>query len=193
MFPGLMRSPWIPASSAAIAYFHWKWMSATTGTVDFAAIATSDAICWSVALISAVLVVVIDWTETGCSLPIGMRPSWICRVGRRGSIIALPVYGGPRSSLPEDLERDRPVLRLVELEEDEPLPRAERRLAGHHGDRVRRGGQEHRLHVRVAVLPLVGMEVLRPDREVVVGVVDALVRHEVRQVASEVLQRAVLP
>src|ERR671915_454195 len=126
MFPGLMRSPWIPASSAAIAYFHWKWMSATTGTVDFAAIATSDSICWSVALISAVLVVVIDWTETGCSLPIGMRPSWICRVGRRGSIIALPVYGGPRSSLPEDLERDRPVLRLVELEEDEPLPRAER-------------------------------------------------------------------
>ena len=26
--------------NAAIAYFHWKWMSATTGTVDFAAIAT---------------------------------------------------------------------------------------------------------------------------------------------------------
>ena len=40
MFPGLMRSPWIPASRAAIAYFHWKWMSAITGTVDFAAIAS---------------------------------------------------------------------------------------------------------------------------------------------------------
>ncbi len=86
MFPGLMRSPWIPASNAAIAYFHWKWMSATTGTVDFAAIATSasassqcgtatrtmstpaatsEAICCSVALMSAVFVVVIDWIETG--------------------------------------------------------------------------------------------------------------------------------
>ena len=67
-------------------------MSATTGTVDFAAIATSasassqcgtatrtmstpaatsDAICCSVALMSAVFVVVIDWIETGASPPIG--------------------------------------------------------------------------------------------------------------------------
>ena len=76
----------MPASSAAIAYFHWKWMSATTGTVDFAAIATSasassqcgtatrtmstpaatsDAICCRVALMSAVFVVVIDWIGDG--------------------------------------------------------------------------------------------------------------------------------
>ena len=41
MLPGLIRRPWIPASSAAIAYFHWKWMSAITGTVDLAAIASS--------------------------------------------------------------------------------------------------------------------------------------------------------
>ena len=99
----------MPASSAAIAYFHWKWMSATTGTVDFAAIATSasassqcgtatrtmstpvatsEAICCSVALMSAVFVVVIDWIETGASPPIATRPSWSCRVFRR-SVIAL--------------------------------------------------------------------------------------------------------
>ena len=86
----------MPASSAAIAYFHWKWMSATTGTVDFAAIATSasassqwgtatrtmstpaatsEAICCSVALMSAVFVVVIDCTQIGASPPIATRPS----------------------------------------------------------------------------------------------------------------------
>src|ERR671923_235942 len=90
MLPGLIRSPWIPASSAAIAYFHWKWMSATTGTVDLAAIAsrafassqcgtatrtrstpaaTSEAICCSVALTSEVFVVVIDWTDTRAPPP----------------------------------------------------------------------------------------------------------------------------
>ena len=42
---------------------------------------------------SAVRVVVIDWTDTGCSLPIGRRPSRIWRVGRRGGVIARPVYG----------------------------------------------------------------------------------------------------
>ncbi len=107
MFPGLIRRPWIPASSAAIAYFHWKWMSATTGTVDFAAIAsnafassqcgtatrtmstpaaTSDAICCSVALMSAVLVVVIDWIEMGASPPTATPPTWSCLVSRRGII-----------------------------------------------------------------------------------------------------------
>ena len=96
MLPGLIRSPWIPASSAAIAYFHWKWMSATTGTVDLAAIAvrasassqcgtatrtmstpaaTSEAICCRVALMSAVLVVVIDWTRIGASPPIVTSPT----------------------------------------------------------------------------------------------------------------------
>ena len=104
MFPGLIRRPWIPASRAAIAYFHWKWMSATTGTVDFAAIATrasassqwgtatrtmstpaatSRAICWSVALMSAVFVVVIDCTLMGASPPTAMRPTCSWRVGRR--------------------------------------------------------------------------------------------------------------
>jgi hypothetical protein len=99
MLPGLMRSPWIPASSAAIAYFHWKWMSATTGTVDLAAMArrasassqcgtatrtmstpaaTSAAICCSVALTSAVFVVVIDWTRIGASPPTVTPPTSTC-------------------------------------------------------------------------------------------------------------------
>src|SRR5687767_9170936 len=144
MFPGLIRSPWIPASRAAIAYFHWKWMSAMTGTVDLAAIASSapassqcgtatrtmstpaatrDAICCSVALTSAVFVVVIDWTEMGAPPPTGTRPTWIWRVGRRSFII------GASLSAPHHLEGDRPILRLVHLEQDQPLPRAERGLA----------------------------------------------------------------
>ena len=107
MFPGLIRRPWIPASSAAIAYFHWKWMSAMTGTVDFAAIAssalassqcgtatrtmstpaaTSDAICCNVASMSEVLVVVIDWIEIGASPPTATLPTWSCLVARRGVI-----------------------------------------------------------------------------------------------------------
>jgi broad specificity phosphatase PhoE len=32
MLPGLMRTAAQPASIAAMAYFHWKWISATTGT-----------------------------------------------------------------------------------------------------------------------------------------------------------------
>ncbi len=110
MLPGLIRRPWMPASSAAIAYFHWKWMSATTGTVDLAAIAvsasassqcgtatrtmstpvaTSDAICCSVALMSDVFVVVIDWTLMGAPPPIGTPPSVIWRVGRRVAAIGI--------------------------------------------------------------------------------------------------------
>src|SRR5437763_16178145 len=100
MLPGLMRRPWMPASSAAMAYFHWKWMSAITGTVDFAAmassafassqcgtatrtmstpVATSEAICCSVALTSAVFVVVMDWTRTGASPPTSTQPTLTCR------------------------------------------------------------------------------------------------------------------
>ena len=113
MFPGLIRRPWMPASSAAIAYFHWKWMSATTGTVDFAAIATSasassqcgtatrtmstpaatsEAICCSVALMSAVFVVVIDWIDTGASPPIATPPRSICRLFLRSmpTSVSLP-------------------------------------------------------------------------------------------------------
>ncbi len=110
MLPGLIRRPWMPASSAAMAYFHWKWMSATTGTVDFAAmavsasassqcgtatrtmstpVATSDAICCSVALMSDVFVVVMDWTLMGAPPPIGTPPIVICRVVRRVAVIGM--------------------------------------------------------------------------------------------------------
>src|SRR3954452_2304595 len=182
MFPGLIRRPWTPASSAAIAYFHWKWMSATTGIVACSAIwtsasassqcgtatrtiwqpvATSAAICWSVAFTSAVFVVVIDWTETGASPPTSTEPTRIFRVVLRFASIrssfprARSSAGMPSST--EDVEDDRALLWLVHLEQDQPLPPAERRLSGAHRDRVRRGGEQHRLHVRVAVLALVGL------------------------------------
>src|SRR5215207_2556655 len=179
MLPGLMRSPWIPASSAAIAYFHWKWMSATTGTVDLAAIAvrasassqcgtatrtmstpaaTSEAICCRVALMSAVLVVVIDWMRIGASPPIVTSPTRTCRVFLR-SVSTVPVshsYGGlplahprplpeppalrgpenPACLLTEDVEDDLPVLGFVHLEQDQPLPPPQHRRAARHGDRV---------------------------------------------------------
>ena len=94
MLPGLTRTAAQPASIAANTYFGWKWMSAMTGICDFAAIAgsasasssdghatrtmsqpaaVSSAICCSVALTSAVSVVVIDWTEICASPPTGDR------------------------------------------------------------------------------------------------------------------------
>src|SRR6266542_5667368 len=230
MLPGLIRSPWIPASSAAIAYFHWKWMSATTGTVDLAAIAfrasassqcgtatrtmstpaaTSEAICCRVALMSAVLVVVIDWTRIGASPPIVTSPTRTCRVFLR-SVSTVPVshsYGGlplahPRSLLEppppaglfaEHVEDDLPVLGFVHLEQDQPLPPPQHRRAARHGDRVGRSGEQHRLHVRGAVPALVGLvQVLRAACRVVMRVVH-VVRDQVQHPGPEVLERAVLP
>src|SRR5207245_3144604 len=90
MFPGFTRTAAQPASIAAKTYLGWKWMSAMTGICDLRAMsgsasasscvgqatrtiwqpeAVSSAICWSVAPMSEVLVVVIDWTETGASPP----------------------------------------------------------------------------------------------------------------------------
>jgi hypothetical protein len=104
MLPGLIRRPWIPASSAAIAYFHWKWMSAITGIVACSTmglsasassqcgtatrtishpVATNAAICCSVAFTSAVLVVVIDWIRTGASPPTSTQPTRTLRDVRR--------------------------------------------------------------------------------------------------------------
>src|SRR5262245_6041585 len=207
MLPGLIRSPWIPASSAAIAYFHWKWMSATTGTVDFAAIAssafassqcgtatrtmstpvaTSDAICCSVALMSEVFVVVIDCTETGASPPMATLPTCSCRLVRR-------VFIGNSLSAAHHLEGDRPRLGLIELEGHQPLPGPERRLPADHRDRMGRRREQHRLHVRVTVRALVGLEVLGPDLEVVVAEIGVVVRDEVGEMPAEVVERAVLP
>src|SRR5690348_1555089 len=110
MLPGLTRTQAQPASIAANTYFGWKWMSAMTGICDFLAIAgsasasswdgtatrtiwqpaaVSSAICWRVALTSAVNVVVIDWTETGAPPPTGTEPTITWRDTRRGA------NGGP--------------------------------------------------------------------------------------------------
>ena len=98
MLPGLTRTAAQPASIAANTYLGWKWMSAMTGICDFLAIAgsasassadghatrtmsqpaaVSSAICCSVELMSAVSVVVIDWTETGASPPTATEPTLI--------------------------------------------------------------------------------------------------------------------
>src|SRR3954449_6694116 len=106
MLPGFTRTAAQPASMAVNTYFGWKWMSAMTGICECSAIsasasasswlgqatrtiwhpdAVSSAICCSVALTSAVNVVVMDWTEIGAPPPIFTPPTSICRVGRRGA------------------------------------------------------------------------------------------------------------
>ena len=117
MLPGLTRTAAQPASIAAKTYFGWKWMSAITGICDFLAIAgsastsscdgtatrtiwqpdaVSSAICWSVALTSAVSVVVIDWTDTGAPPPTGTDPTMIWRLWRRGASGGGGTAGMPR-------------------------------------------------------------------------------------------------
>src|SRR3954447_22519185 len=117
MLPGLTRTAAHPASMAAKTYFGWKWMSAITGIWDLRAIAgsasasswlgqatrtmsqpaaVSSAICWRVALTSAVRVVVIDCTETGKSLPTPTLPTLIWRVLRRGASTGGGAAGIPR-------------------------------------------------------------------------------------------------
>src|SRR3954469_19515130 len=117
MLPGFTRTAAHPASIAANTYRGWKWMSAITGICDFLAIAgsasassvsgtatrtiwqpaaVSSAICWSVALTSAVFVVHIDWTLTGKSLPTPTPPTWSCRVFRRGASTGGGAAGMPR-------------------------------------------------------------------------------------------------
>src|ERR671912_1011082 len=117
MLPGLTRTAAQPASIAAKTYFGWKWMSAITGICDFLAIAgsastsscdgtatrtiwqpdaVSSAICCSVALTSAVSVVVIDWTDTGAPPPTGTDPTMIWRLCRRGASGGGGTAGMPR-------------------------------------------------------------------------------------------------
>src|SRR6266536_667949 len=231
MLPGLIRSPWIPASNAAIAYFHWKWMSATTGTVDLAAMAlsasassqcgtatrtmstpaaTSDAICCRVALTSAVLVVVMDCTRMGASPPTSTGPMRIFRDFLRFASMSDPQYPSTTRSydtdrsvatltrllaelLAEHVEHDGALLRLVQLEQQEPLPLPERRLPRDHRDGVGRPPHDHLGHVGLAVLPLVALlQVLGPAVQVVVGVVDVR-RHQRLEPALDVVEGAVLP
>lgn len=117
--PGLTRTAAQPASIAAKTYFGWKWMSAITGICDFFAMigsasasswdgtatrtiwqpaAVSSAICCSVALMSAVTVVVIDCTETGASPPTGTEPTMIWRDLRRSAIGRVLTDGIPSAT-----------------------------------------------------------------------------------------------
>src|ERR1700712_4891327 len=117
MLPGFTRTAAQPASIAAKTYLGWKWMSAITGIWLFLAmagsasasswlghatrtmsqpVAVSSAICCRVALTSDVSVVVIDWTETGKSLPTPTLPTWIWRVLRRGASTGGGAAGMPR-------------------------------------------------------------------------------------------------
>src|SRR5689334_23447916 len=94
-------------------------MSAMTGICDLVAIAgrasasscegqatrtmsqpdaVSSAICCSVALMSAVSVVVIDCTDTGASLPTCTLPTLIWRVLRRGARTGGGADGIPRET-----------------------------------------------------------------------------------------------
>src|SRR3954447_15891625 len=117
MLPGFTRTAAQPASIAANSYFGWKWMSAITGIDDLRAIAgnasasscdgqatrtmsqpaaVSSAICCRVEFTSAVRVVVMDWTETGKSLPTPTEPTCSCRVRRRSLNTGGGVAGIPR-------------------------------------------------------------------------------------------------
>jgi len=96
ILPGFTRTAPQPASIAWNTYFGLKWMSAITGMRDCLAMigsasaslsvgqatrtmsqpaAVSSAICWSVAPISCVFVVVMDWTDTGAPPPTGTSPT----------------------------------------------------------------------------------------------------------------------
>jgi hypothetical protein len=120
MLPGFTRTPAHPASIAANTYRGWKWMSAITGICDFRAItgsasasswlgqatrtmsqpaAVSSAICWRVASISVVRVVVMDWTEIGASPPTWTEPTRIVRLRRRGARTGGGASGIPRLTL----------------------------------------------------------------------------------------------
>src|SRR6478735_3963022 len=73
-----------------------SWLGQATRTMSQPE-AVSSAICWSVALMSVVGVVVIDCTETGKSLPTPTLPTWIWRVWRRGART-----GGGRGGIPRE-------------------------------------------------------------------------------------------
>ena len=98
MLPGLSRTQWAPARSDLIASVWLKWMSAMIGIGDWATIvlsastsfsrgtatrtmsapASATRLIWaSVALRSAVSVLVIVCTATGAPPPIGTEPTRI--------------------------------------------------------------------------------------------------------------------
>src|SRR5437588_8756269 len=115
-----------------------------------------------------------DWTRTGASPPTSTHPTLIFREIRRGTAIRASILRGPPSaSFAEHVEHHVAVLRLVELEQDQPLPLAEQRLSGADRDGMRGRAEQHVADVRLAVRAFVSfLEVLGPPLQVVVGVVD---------------------
>ena len=73
-----------------------SWLGTATRTMS-QPVAVSSAICCSVALMSEVSVVVIDWTLTGASPPTSTLPTLIFRVLRRGASTGGGRAGRPRS------------------------------------------------------------------------------------------------
>src|SRR6266403_3403072 len=93
----------------------------------------------------------------------------------------------------DDLDEPAPVALAVQLDEEDALPGAELELALAHRHRLAGGAEQHRHAVRVAValLHVLGADVLGAPVEVVVGVV-ALGRHEPAEELREVLEEAAL-
>ena len=75
-----------------------SWLGQATRTIWQPA-AVSSAICCSVALMSVVGVVVIDWTETGASPPTSTPPTSIWRETRRVASGLGGVSGMPRETV----------------------------------------------------------------------------------------------
>src|SRR3990172_8611258 len=184
---GIVACSAIPLSAFASS----QWGTATRTISQ--PVATSAAICCRVAFTSAVFVVVIDWMRTGASPPTSTHPTLTLRDLRLSASILGSQSTWTGRSLSEDVKHDVAFLRLVELDQNEALPPAEHRLPPPNGNRLRCRRQEHRLDVRMPVLPLVHLvEVLRAALQVVVRVVDVLGRERL-QPPPEVRERPILP
>jgi mycothiol synthase len=90
-----------------------------------------------------------------------------------------------------DLEDACPRLRLIELEQQQPLPRSQGGLAPLYWDDLRGRSEDHLRNVSRTVCPLIGDQVLRSAGEIVVRVVGGG-RDEVFETGLEVLKRTVL-
>src|SRR6187549_162657 len=88
-----MTGSWLFAAMATSALAS-SWWGTATRTIS-QPVAVSSAICWRVALMLVVCVVVIDWTLTWESLPTPTLPTWIWRVLRRGARTS-GTFGIPR-------------------------------------------------------------------------------------------------
>src|SRR5207302_9720422 len=91
----------------------------------------------------------------------------------------------------DDLDEPAPFALAVELDEEDALPRPELELAVPHGHGLAGGAEEHRHAVRVAIalIHVLGADVLGAPVPVVVRVV-ALARHQPAEKVAEVLEEA---